>query len=68
MNLGWTTHGLDGLEIRVHQGTLFVVPATDTIPGHTGCQNALWKRKTTHNQSDDRAGLWSDIVSLSEAR
>ncbi len=71
VDIGWTKQGMDGIEIHVDRGTGFVFLAIDTVPGYTDTaalpaagQSALWKYKAIYLQSDQRVGLWSDVVSL----
>jgi len=69
--IGWTKQGMDGLEIWVDRGTGFVFLAVDTVPDYTDTaalpaagQSALWKYKAIYRHGDDRAGQWSDVVSI----
>ena len=69
--IGWTKHGMDGIELQVDRGTGFVFLAIDTLPGYTDTasmpaagQSALWKYKAIYHQGDDRVGQWSDVVSI----
>lgn len=69
--IGWTKQGMDGIEIQADRGTGFVFLAIDTIPDYTDTapmpaagQSALWKYKAIYLQADQRAGQWSDVVSI----
>jgi hypothetical protein len=44
-------------------------PAVDTVPDYTdtAAQSALWKYKAIYRQGDDRAGQWSNVVSVAVA-
>ena len=74
--VGWTKQGMDGLEIHVDRGDGkgFVFLAIDTVPDYTDTaalpaagQAALWKYMAIYRQGDDRAGQWSDAVSIAVA-
>src|SRR5665213_2136541 len=71
VDIGWTKQGMDGIEIQVDRGTGFVFLAVDTIPNYTDTaplpaagQSALCKYKAIYLQADQRAGQWSDVVSI----
>ena len=71
VDLGWTKHGMDGIEIQVDRGSGFGLLAIVTVQKYTDTaalpaagQSALWKYKGIYLQSDQRVGQWSDVVSI----
>ncbi len=73
-NLGWIKQGMDGLEILVdrNDGKGFVFLAFATIPDYLDNAplpapgtSAVWKYKAIYRLSDERAGEWSDVATIS---
>jgi hypothetical protein len=73
VNLGWKKSGMDGIEFQVDRGDGkgFVFLAVDTIPDYTDTAalpaagtSAVWKYKAIYRLNDERAGQWSDVVSV----
>jgi len=71
VNIGWKKSGMDGIVFPADRGTGFGFFAIDTIPDYTDTapmppagQSAVWKYKAIYRLNDERAGQWSDVVSL----
>ena len=73
VGISWYKQGMDSLELWVDRGDGkgFVFLAIDSIPDYTDTaamppagQSALWKYKGIYIQADQRAGQWSDVVSI----